>query len=111
MESPILGNLLASDTEPETGESSEVLVEGPGFLLERIVSRGAASPEGFWYDQARPEWVALLRGRAELRFEGGEVFPLSAGDHLLIPAGCRHRVEHASADAIWLALHHGPEIA
>ncbi|MFO1431011.1 MAG: hypothetical protein U1F76_12830 [Candidatus Competibacteraceae bacterium] len=32
-------------------ELVETLVEGTGFKMERIVSRGHASPEGFWYDQ------------------------------------------------------------
>jgi cupin 2 domain-containing protein len=30
---------------------------------------------------------------------------LKPGDHLLIPAHCRHRVASVSGDAVWLALH------
>jgi cupin 2 domain-containing protein len=51
------------------------------------------------------EWVLLARGEAVLRFENGEPIPLKAGDHLLIPARQKHRVESTSADALWLALH------
>ena len=85
------------------------LLEGPGFRLERIVSNGAASPPGFWYDQDAAEWVALVRGGATLEFEDGRV-ALEAGDCLLIPAHARHRVAEASADAIWLALHFNARI-
>ena len=42
-----------------------------GPRIERIVSEGHVSPEGFWYDQDEPEWVALIRGTAELEFENG----------------------------------------
>ena len=72
--------------------------------MEEIISRGAASPGDFWYDQERDEWVMLARGEAVLRFDDGDL-PLKAGDHLTIPAGTRHRVESTSADAVWLAVH------
>lgn len=39
------------------------------FRVERIVSQGHASPEGFWYDQDRNEWVIVLEGAAHIRFE------------------------------------------
>ena len=51
-------------------ELVDVLLETPTFRLERIVSTGHATPVGRWYDQARDEWVLLLRGSAGLRFEG-----------------------------------------
>ncbi|MGL4319019.1 MAG: cupin domain-containing protein, partial [Pseudomonas sp.] len=59
------------------------------------------------YDQPKPEWVALLKGCASLQFADGSL-ELAAGDALLIPAHCRHRVAACSADAIWLALHFEP---
>jgi cupin 2 domain-containing protein len=42
-----------------------------------------------------------------LRLGDGPRQPLKAGDYLLIPAHCRHRVEYTSADppCIWLAIH------
>ena len=57
-----------------------------GPRIERIVSQGHASPEGFWYDQDEPEWVALLQGAAELEFEDGRRHSMGAGDWLAIPA-------------------------
>jgi len=87
---------------PGEGETFEQVVNGRGFRLERIISRGAATGE--WYDQALPEWVLLAAGQAELEFEEG-CLQLVAGDALLIPAHCRHRVRFTSRDAVWVALH------
>ena len=77
-----------------------------GPRIERIVSEGHVSPEGFWYDQGEPEWVALLQGTAELEFEDGRRHPMGAGDWLTIPAHERHRVAHTSSDppCVWLAV-------
>ena len=37
--------------------------------IERIVSRGHASPEGFWYDQEHNEFVLVVKGSAGLKLE------------------------------------------
>jgi cupin 2 domain-containing protein len=86
------------------------LVEADGVHIERIVSHGQASPEGYWYDQPSREWVLVLRGRARLRFEDGDV-ELGPGDSVDIPARRRHRVEWTATDepTIWLAVHFGSE--
>ena len=90
-------------------EWMETLLGGRGrFRVERIVSRGQASPEGFWYDQETEEWVLLLRGEALLEMEGQPPLELRAGDHFTIPAHIRHRVARTSPDALWLALHVTP---
>ena len=84
----------------------EIVSAGP-VRIERIVSRGHASPPGFWYDQDRREWVAVLAGRARLRFAGGDrVVEMGPGDHVLIEAHQRHRVEWTAADqdTVWLAV-------
>lgn len=99
-------NLIVAPPGTPGDETTTTLIRNPAFTLEQIVSRGAASPDGFWYDQDRDEWVLLLRGEAELSFESGETIRLTAGDPLLIPAHRRHRVDRTSEDAIWLALHH-----
>ncbi|MBT8042179.1 MAG: cupin domain-containing protein [Pontiella sp.] len=95
------------DELPE--ELVTVLAESEGVRIERIVSDGHASPEGFWYDQEQHEWVLLLAGAAVLSIEINdevETVELSAGDHLLIPAHQRHRVESTSSTekTIWLAV-------
>ena len=91
-------------------ELCETLLQRAGVRLERIVSHAHATPPGEWYDQPWEEWVVLLSGSAVLRLEGGERVTLAPGDHLLIPAHCRHRVEQTDAQgpSVWLALHLPP---
>ena len=88
-------------------ELVEKITGAEGVRVERIVSRGHASPEGFWYDQDETEWVVVIRGRARLRFEAGnEILDLGPGDHVTIPAHARHRVESTAPgqDTIWIAV-------
>lgn len=102
------GNLLNNLPVALPDEVTDVLLRGAGgFRLERIVSRGQASPPDFWYDQDEHEWVLLLEGAAGLRFEDEPAArELRPGDHLLIPAHRRHRVEgtHPDAPTVWLTL-------
>lgn len=84
-----------------------VLAQNDAVRIERIVSDGHASPDGFWYDQPQHEWVLLFAGRAELSIEketGIEHIVLTPGDHLLLSAHCRHRVESTTSKTIWLAV-------
>lgn len=81
------------------------LLDAANVRIERIVSHGHASPEGFWYDQDEHEWVIILQGAAKLRLEDN-VMELKPGDHVLIPAHKKHRVEWTTPDepTIWLAV-------
>jgi cupin 2 domain-containing protein len=83
----------------------EVLEKRTGFRIERIVSTGQSSPLGFWYEQTEDEWVAVLQGNAALEWADGSLQELTPGDHLLIPAGKKHRVARTSVEppCIWLA--------
>ena len=104
---PRTGSLTGRLPGPGEAEWSESLLQRPGCRVERIVSRGHASPPGFWYDQREGEWVALLRGRAVLRLqEGDRRVEMGPGDYIELPAGCRHRVEwtHPEEDTVWLAV-------
>lgn len=105
------GNIFEGVSEgPLPEERLTGLLAVPGLRIERIVSTGQASPPGFWYDQDWAEWVLVLSGSAGLLFEG-EVGPrvLRPGDHVLIPARARHRVEWTDPGrpTVWLAVHHG----
>ncbi len=90
-------------------ELSEELVEqisGSGDMrIERIVSHGHTSPDGFWYDQEQDEFVLLLEGEAELEFED-EVVRLKRGDYLTIEAHRKHRVQWTTPEmpTVWLAI-------
>ena len=100
-------NIFANipDTLPE--ELCQSLISRGDLRIERIVSKGHASPKDFWYDQAQDEWVLLLTGQARLAFADGSERTLMAGDYLLIPAHSRHRVEWTAEDVetVWLAIY------
>ena len=101
-------NLWDVAADPAAEQVTE-LISAAGTRIERIVSTGQASPAGFWYQQAWSEWVLVLQGEAELLIEGEEKpRTLMRGDHIVLPAGLRHRVERTSAcpPTIWLAVHY-----
>lgn len=77
--------------------------------IERILSAGQSSPEGFWYDQPENEWVLLIQGEARLAFDDGSSFAMKAGDHILIEARRRHRVEFTSVEppCVWVCVFFG----
>lgn len=90
-------------------ELIEVLVQSGDVRIERILSRGHSSPDGFWYDQEANEFVLLLKGGAGLALEGkSEVIIMEAGDYIDIKSHVRHRVEWTAddEDTVWLAVYY-----
>ena len=90
-------------------EFCEIICHAEHVRIERIVSRGHSSEEGFWYDQEQSEWVILLKGHAKLLFEGiVEPINLQVGDYLNIPSHVKHRVDWTDPDqeSVWLAVHY-----
>ena len=73
--------------------------------IEKIVSNGQTSPENFWYEQEKSEFILLLEGFAILEFENREV-ELKKGDCLNIEAMEKHRVKFTSLNepTIWFAV-------
>jgi len=105
------GNLFAAVNPIAPDEQVEALLTAPGLRVERIVSGGQASPPGFWFDQDWDEFVLLVSGSAGVLIEAeAATRSLGPGDHLIIPAHVRHRVEWTSASGptIWLAVHCRP---
>ena len=102
-------NLFAALPQDEASEQVVELLSRPGLRIERIVSNGHASAEGYWYDQSLAEWVVVLRGHARLSFED-EAAPclLGPGDFIDIAPHRRHRVEWTDPDepTVWLAIHY-----
>ncbi len=98
-------NIYANIPAHLPAELFTTLVKSQHVRIERIVSQGNASPEGFWYDQPEHEWVLLLQGAARLRLEDQTV-ELKPGDFVNIPAHKKHRVEWTAPDeaTIWLAV-------
>jgi cupin 2 domain-containing protein len=108
---PAAGGLFADLPSDRAKEHIDRIAGSQDVRIERIVSYGQASPEGFWYDQDWSEWVIVLSGSAGLEFEG-EAQPreLNPGDYVDIPAHCRHRVAWTASDTatIWMAVHYRP---
>jgi cupin 2 domain-containing protein len=98
-------NLFAALPTRLPAELVTTLLEAADVRIERIVSHGHASPEGFWYDQEQHEWVVLLTGAATLRFED-ETVEMKPGDFVTVPARRKHRVEWTTPDepTNWLAV-------
>ncbi|NHR07098.1 cupin domain-containing protein [Chromobacterium haemolyticum] len=101
-------NLLADIPGELPEELLQTLFSGAkGFRVERIVSRGHASPDGFWYEQDEEEWVLLLSGAAELEYQDPpRRLRLEPGDCVAIAPRQRHRVAWTAPgqDSVWLAV-------
>ena len=106
---PSVNNLFADIPREMPDELVGEILRTNAFRIERIVSRGHASPPGFWYDQDTDEWVLLVKGSASLSFADGSEIALAPGDHLLIHRHVSHRVVRTApeGDTIWLAVHFG----
>ena len=87
-------------------EISDILWQTEALRVERIVSWGQVSPEGFWYDQEEDEWVSVLEGAGEVEFSDGTKTRLGRGDALFLPAHVRHRVSFTSKEppCVWLCV-------
>ena len=102
-------NLFEDIPENLREELVDTILHASSFRIEKIVSRGHRSPEGFWYDQDEHEWVILLKGSAVLRFEDkSEDISMNPGNYINIEKHRRHRVEWTDPEqeTIWLAIHY-----
>ncbi len=99
-------NLFDDAHAPAQGERFETLLAHRNLVIERIVSAADIQPTD--YVQPQDEWVLLLRGEATLTVAGRPIH-LRSGDHLFLPAGTHHVVQHTSDGALWLAIHLHPQ--
>ncbi len=99
-------NLFKLPEKLPEGELCEILQAGHGVRVERVVSRGHASPDGFWYDQQAQEWVAVLAGEGVIAYPDGREVTLRPGDTLFLPAHQKHRVARTTKNppCIWLCV-------
>ncbi|NJB99091.1 MULTISPECIES: cupin domain-containing protein [Sphingomonas] len=104
---PEVANLLRDLPEAKDDEAFTDLLKRPGVRIERIVSRGQATPDEAPMVQDWDEWVVLLEGAAGIRIEDSAEVRLAPGDHLLIQAGQKHWVTWTARDrpSVWLAVH------
>ena len=88
-------------------ERIEVIANNENIVIERIISYGNITPEGYWYNQDKNEWVLLLTGEAKLEFRDNKTVDLKAGDYIMIAAHQEHRVVYTSKEpnCVWLAFH------
>lgn len=102
-------NIFANIPPDLPEELVEVLSQSANLRIERIVSRGHASPNEVWYDQDENEFVIVLSGAARLRF-ADKVVEMQPGDWVDIPAHTKHRVDWTTneQETVWLAVFHGP---
>ena len=104
----IVDNLYNDIPELPGDELLQTLFQNNSLRIERIVSKGHHCAINEWYDQDWDEWVLLIQGRARLQMqEQIKMIDLKPGDHLLLPAHQRHRVDWTDPDTetIWLAIH------
>lgn len=103
----MIANLFTDIPANGADELFTTLMAAANVRIERIISHGHASPEGFWYDQDQHEWIVVLKGSARLMFED-ELLEMKSGDFINIPAHRKHRVEWTTPDepTIWLAVHY-----
>lgn len=101
------GDFLRDLPHDLPNELVETLAESGAVRIERIVSTGHASPDGFWYDQPGREFVLVVQGRARLEFDDGEALDLNPGSWVDLPPHRRHRVAWTDPDepTVWLAVH------
>ena len=105
----MIGNLLTDLPVNPPEELVDVLAETATVRIERIVSHGHSSPEGFWYDQDQPEWCLVLQGAARLVLQGRDTpLSLKRGDWVNIAAHQKHRVEWTSdtEPTVWLCVYY-----
>lgn len=104
-----MGSLFEGIPKELSEELFDTISSTDDVKIERIVSRGHASPEGCWYDQEDNEFVLVVRGSAGLKLENeDDIVVLKAGDYLNIEAHVKHRVEwsDSTCETIWLAVHY-----
>ncbi len=105
----IVSNIFSDIPDDLTDEVFEEIVRNDSLKLERIISKGHATPNGQWYDQDEDEWVILLKGSAGLMVEGEkEVVVLKPGDYIHLPPHLKHRVEWTDPEkeTIWVAAYY-----
>ncbi len=99
-------NIFSKKINSQSDEVADTLYFSQNTKVERIISMGHKSPDGFWYNQSEDEFVILVQGSAKLEFENNEEICLEKGDSLLIPAYKKHRIIYTSINpqCIWICI-------
>jgi cupin 2 domain-containing protein len=99
-------NIFDKVNVDKSNEEFIKILREKNIRIERIVSNGQKSDEGFWYDQDENEFVLLLDGDAILEFENNKEVELKKGDFIDIKAREKHRIKYTSTTqpTVWLAV-------
>ena len=102
------GNIFSAIPDVISEEIFETIIFDKAVHIERIISKGHASPESGWYDQDKNEWVMVLKGEAVLAFEDQPSIHLKSGEYIDIPSHSKHKVEWTdpNTETVWLAIHY-----
>lgn len=102
----VVDHIFDFDPGAFDAEVFEDIVKSEHVRVERILSKGHASPESGWYDQDENEWVIVLQGSGRLVFDDGSEVELHAGDYINIRAHKKHRVSWTDPGrvTVWLAV-------
>ncbi|MFH7243366.1 MAG: cupin domain-containing protein [Spirulina sp.] len=105
MTSEFKHNLFSDIPRQLPDEVFQTILQHKTIKIERILSKGQKSEDGFWYDQDQSEWILVLKGSALLELED-QIIELEEGDHLNIEAHQKHRVKWTTPEeeTIWLAI-------
>ena len=99
-------NFLASLPDASQAEQVTELLTRKNVRIERIVSQGQCSAVDDWYDQSEDEWVMVIKGKARLELDDGQLIEMGPGDSIFLQAHQRHRVDWTTPDepTLWLAV-------
>ena len=97
-------NLLEHIPETSQEEIFQTLIQNEKVKIERIISYGQTTPKDYWYDQDEDEFVMVVEGEAQIKYEDGTLYKLVKGDTLYIKSHQKHQVTYTSNPTIWLAL-------
>lgn len=103
-----ISNIFELVPDDISNELFENIVNSENVRIERIISKGHASPKSGWYDQDEHEWVIVLKGEAKIEIDNQATVHLVSGNYLNIPAHTRHKVSWTDPDTetIWLAVYY-----
>ena len=104
----IVNNYYTGFTPDPILENYTKLLFGKRFNLEKITSKGYATPNDKWLIEETNEFVMLMKGKAELLVKDGQKIKLTEGDYFIIPKNTKHKVIRTSRKPLcyWLTIHY-----
>ena len=97
-------DLLKNIPDKSKDEIFETILEKKDIKIERIISYGQTTAKDYWYDQDQDEFVLILKGKAKIKYELGEIIQLDEGSSIYIKAHEKHQVIYTTNPTIWLAI-------